>query len=242
MFSADVKHGLIDHMPALAIADVLGATEGGMGTSVTTKDTPRTETAKFSLNATSKVFGDDGSRGRPRVRRDRRGRQRRHGPDRLLQGPREVGAHVPGGRRRALLVPRRHGDDRGRRHARAVRPRLELHQHRRREGLSPRRSRRRSRCHPAVEDALVFGVPDDRFGERVVGVVSLSPGAGRRRPTTIIADARDRLSSYKLPEGAADRRPPSRAPRTARPTTARRGSCSPTPDSISCGCSWGPRW
>src|SRR6185503_11305248 len=61
MFSADVKHGLIDHMPALAIADVLGATEGGMGTSVTTRDTPRSETAKFSLNATSKVFLDDGS-------------------------------------------------------------------------------------------------------------------------------------------------------------------------------------
>ena len=39
------------------------------------------------------------------------------------------------------------------------------------------------KVHPAVEDALVFGVPDDRFGQRVVGVVSLSPGAVPR-PTT----------------------------------------------------------
>ena len=30
--------------------------------------------------------------------------------------------------------------------------------------------------HPAVEDALVLGVPDDRFGNRVVGVASLEPG------------------------------------------------------------------
>src|SRR5262249_43364672 len=60
MFSAEVKHGLVGHLPNLAIADVRGATEGGIGTSITTKDTPSTETAKFSLNATTKVFTEDG--------------------------------------------------------------------------------------------------------------------------------------------------------------------------------------
>ena len=59
--------------------------------------------------------------------------------------------------------------------------------------------------HPAVEDALVFGVPDDRFGQRVVGVVSLSPGL-HASTDEIVADARSRLSSYKLPQGAAPRR------------------------------------
>jgi fatty-acyl-CoA synthase len=52
--------------------------------------------------------------------------------------------------------------------------------------------------HPAVEDALVFGVPDDRFGQRVVGVVSISPGA-EASTDQIVTDARTRLSSYKLP-------------------------------------------
>jgi fatty-acyl-CoA synthase len=54
------------------------------------------------------------------------------------------------------------------------------------------------KLHAAVEDALVFGLPDDRFGERVVGVVSLSPG---RTASTdeIITDARGRLASYKVP-------------------------------------------
>jgi fatty-acyl-CoA synthase len=55
------------------------------------------------------------------------------------------------------------------------------------------------KVHPAVEDALVFGVPDDRFGQRVVGVVSMSPGY-TASADELIADARNRLSSYKLPK------------------------------------------
>ena len=53
--------------------------------------------------------------------------------------------------------------------------------------------------HPAVEDALVFGVPDDRFGQRVVGVVSLSPGASPPPTRRSSPTPARRLSSYKLP-------------------------------------------
>jgi len=60
-----VKHGLIEHVPELAIADVLGATEGGIGTSITTKATSGMETARFSLNATTKVFTEDGREVQP---------------------------------------------------------------------------------------------------------------------------------------------------------------------------------
>ena len=190
----------IGHVPALAIADVLGSTEGGMGTSVTTKDTPATETAKFSLNATTKVFIDDGSRGRrPGSGEIGMVANGGHGADRLLQGSREVGAHVPRGRtacatRSPATWPRSRPTARsccsaGDRTASTPAARR----------CSPRRSRRRSRCHPAVEDALVFGVPDDRFGQRVVGVVSLEPGRAATADD-VLADARDRLSSYKLPK------------------------------------------
>jgi 3-oxocholest-4-en-26-oate---CoA ligase len=54
------------------------------------------------------------------------------------------------------------------------------------------------KVHAAVEDALVFGVPDDRFGQRIVGIASLSPGH-QATPEDIVADSRSRLSSYKLP-------------------------------------------
>ena len=33
------------------------------------------------------------------------------------------------------------------------------------------------KAHPAVMDALVAGIPDERFGERVAAVVALRPGA-----------------------------------------------------------------
>ena len=80
----------------------------------------------------------------------RRARLRRAGPGgpagphaaRLLQGPGEVGGHLPRHRRRALLDPRRLGRGRRRRHGQAARPGQPVHQHRRREGVSPRRSRR----------------------------------------------------------------------------------------------------
>jgi fatty-acyl-CoA synthase len=53
--------------------------------------------------------------------------------------------------------------------------------------------------HAAVEDALVFGVPDERFGSRVVGVASLAAGASASSGD-VLADAKRRLSSYKLPK------------------------------------------
>ncbi len=52
--------------------------------------------------------------------------------------------------------------------------------------------------HPAVYDCLVVGIPDERFGEAVVAVVSARPGA------TVDADgvrdwSRERLAGYKVP-------------------------------------------
>ena len=55
------------------------------------------------------------------------------------------------------------------------------------------------KTHPEVADCLVFGVPDERFGQRVVGVASASPGGG---PVSedVIAYTKSRLSSYKVPK------------------------------------------
>ena len=79
-------------------------------------------------------------RGRPARRaglgRGRHGRGRWQRAPRLLQGRGQVPGHVQDHRRRPLLVPWRLGSRRGGRQPDASRPRLELHQHRRREGLS----------------------------------------------------------------------------------------------------------
>ena len=113
MFSSEVKQRPDRHIPALAIADVLGSTEGGMGTSITTKDTPGNETAKFTLERRRrKVFTEDGREVEPGS--GEIGVVANGGlvPIGLLQGSREVGADVPRGERHPLLVPRRHGDGR----------------------------------------------------------------------------------------------------------------------------------
>jgi fatty-acyl-CoA synthase len=60
------------------------------------------------------------------------------------------------------------------------------------------------KLHPSVEDALVFGLPDERFGQRIAAVVSLAPDADASiEPMAMVEGVRDRLSSYKLPRDVA---------------------------------------
>jgi acyl-CoA synthetase (AMP-forming)/AMP-acid ligase II len=55
------------------------------------------------------------------------------------------------------------------------------------------------KSHPAVFDALVVGVPDDRFGQRVAAVVSLRDGALEQSDEELAAHARSHISGYKVP-------------------------------------------
>ena len=53
-------------------------------------------------------------------------------------------------------------------------------------------------AHPAVAEAAVIGLPDQRLGEEVVAVLVLKPGA-QADPDDIIAYSRERLAAYKYP-------------------------------------------
>jgi acyl-CoA synthetase (AMP-forming)/AMP-acid ligase II len=53
--------------------------------------------------------------------------------------------------------------------------------------------------HPAVFDAMVVGVPDERFGQRVAAVLSLRPGVEAPTDDDLDRFTREHLSGYKVP-------------------------------------------
>ena len=76
------------------------------------------------------------------------------------------------------------------------------------------------REHAAVDDCVVVGVPDVRFGEMVVAMVGHATDT-RSTKTTLRAHCQTRgLAGYKIPERVVIRSTTCSARRTARPTTS----------------------
>ncbi|MFK0295941.1 acyl-CoA synthetase [Streptomyces sp. NPDC090442] len=67
------------------------------------------------------------------------------------------------------------------------------------EKIYPEEVEQALKAHPDVYDALVAGVPDDRWGSRVAAVVQLRPNAGPLDLGGIQSHCRTRLAGYKIP-------------------------------------------
>ncbi|MCI3935181.1 acyl-CoA synthetase [Streptomyces sp. AN091965] len=70
------------------------------------------------------------------------------------------------------------------------------------EKVYPEEVEQALKSHPDVYDALVAGVPDERWGTRVAAVVQLRPGAAPLDLGALQSHCRARLAGYKIPRSA----------------------------------------
>lgn len=68
------------------------------------------------------------------------------------------------------------------------------------EKVFPEEVEQALRAHPAISDAVVAGQSDPRWGERVVGIVSLRDGMDQPGFDAVREFLRDRLAGYKVPK------------------------------------------
>jgi acyl-CoA synthetase (AMP-forming)/AMP-acid ligase II len=196
MFSTEVKLGFLE-MADVAIMDAMGSTEGSMGSSVVSRAAPPGETARFTKNPATKVFNE----------RD----------EEVTPGSDEIGMIANGG-----FAPIGYYKDPeksaatfreidGQRYSfpgdfakvaadgsLILLGRGSVCINTGGEKVFPEEVEEALKAHDSVWDALVVGVPDERFGECVTAVVSAHPGH-EVDEAALITFARTRLAGYKMP-------------------------------------------
>ena len=197
MFTSEVKRGLLEFADA-TIIDAMGSTEGSMGMSMVSRAAPPGETARFLKNETTKVFTDDGREVVPGS--DEIGMIANGGftPIGYYKDPKKSAAtfRVIDGHRYSFP-----GD-----YAKVAADgslvllgRGSVCINTGGEKVFPEEVEEALKAHASVYDCLVVGLPDDRFGERVVAVLSARPGHGVEE-RELTAFARTKLAGYKLPK------------------------------------------
>ena len=173
MWSSEVKDGLLKHHD-MVLADIIGSTEGGMGSSTTTRESTAV-TAKFELNEGVVVITDEGKIVEPGSAEIGMVATSGFVPIGYYKDPEKSAAtfrefdgvrySFPGdyatvevdgtitllGRGNACI------NSAG-------------------EKIFPEEVEEAVKKHPLIDDCLVVGVPDDRFGQRVVAVTSCQEG------------------------------------------------------------------
>jgi fatty-acyl-CoA synthase len=197
MFSTEVKQGLLDRLPNALIIDFIAATEGAMGMSIASRDHPAV-TGRFTPAAGVKVFDADdvevtagsGESGFVAVP-DAVQLGYFHDQEKTDRTFRSIGGvrySIPGD---WAMVEADGSLTLLGRGSQCINTGGEK--------VFPEEVEEAVKRHPSVEDCLVFGVPDERFGQRVVAVMSLAPGLAVVTGAEVVDSLRNELSSYKLP-------------------------------------------
>ena len=199
MWSSEVKAGLLAHHD-MRLMDTMGSTEGGMGASISTREST-SETAKFTLNPGMIVLKDNGELVEP-------------GSDDMgLLGISGDVAMIPLGyykdEKKSAETFREY---RGTRYSFpgdyakiesdgsiVLLGRGSNCINSAGEKIYPEEVEDALKKDKNVFDCLVIGLPDERFGQKIVAVVSTVENK-EISETDLINSARERLAGYKLPK------------------------------------------
>jgi fatty-acyl-CoA synthase len=195
-WSPEVKRGLLDHLPEVTLLDSLGASEGLMSRSAARAADADIPPARFAVNDRVRVLTDDGREVAP-------------GSDAI--GMVGVGGRIPlgyykdpektattfrtvGGVRYSIPGDYATVDPDG-----TIRllGRGSATVNTGGEKVYPEEVELVLREHPAIDDCVVVGVPDERFGEMVVAMIVTRAAVDEAE---VRAHCKDRgLSGYKIP-------------------------------------------
>jgi acyl-CoA synthetase (AMP-forming)/AMP-acid ligase II len=198
MWSAEVKQGLLRHVPGLLMVDTLGSSEAiGIASSRSSK-AGTTGTGGFRLGPDTRVLADDGTDVVPGSGARGVLALRGRGPSGYYKDPEKSAATfrmidgerwtVPGDFAevatdgsvkllgRGSVVINTGG-----------------------EKVFPEEVEEAIKQYPGVDDAVVVGIPDERFGEIVVAVVAAGPGQPPEE-AGVIEWVKARLAGYKAPK------------------------------------------
>jgi len=198
MWSPPVKQGLLSHLPHTILMDAFGSSEAmGFGTEVTTKDSTM-RLGKFKIGPNCKVFTPEGEEVAP-------------------------GSGVAGFIARSGPIPLGYYKD----EAKSAETFRELQGRRWSipgdwctvnedgtldllgrgsvcinsggEKIHPEEVEEALKLHASVSDAIVVGVPDEKWGEAVTALVALGTGE-EADPEQLRAFVREQLAAYKAPK------------------------------------------
>ena len=197
MWSEEVKKGLLRHNPNMLLVDAFSSSEAlGMGSSVST-GVAAAHTARFTIGERARVIDENG---------------REIVPGSGVAGRLALGGRIPlGYYKDADKTAATFVTIDGERYSvpgdyalveadgsLQLLGRGSVSINTGGEKVFPEEVEEALKTHPAVADAVVVGIPDDRFGEAITAVVQLAPAA-EAAESELVQHVKDQLASYKAP-------------------------------------------
>lgn len=198
MWSLENKQGLLRHMPGAVLFDSFSSSEApGMGRSESTSAAP-VATAKFMIGDDTAVFSEDGRRIAPGSPEPGLVALGKGIPLGYYKDPEKTARTFPviEGRRWCLPGDWAHVLADG---SLELLGRGSVCINTGGEKVFPEEVEEVLKRHPDIRDAIVVGLPDPRFGERICAVVEWIEGRGPADLATLKAFAAQQLSDYKMP-------------------------------------------